>query len=51
MWYTSEVASTLHHAADYGFGTAAENDKVAASFNWHELKTKRDAYIHRLNGI
>ncbi|BEI88364.1 uncharacterized protein CcaverHIS019_0110820 [Cutaneotrichosporon cavernicola] len=51
MWYTSEEASSLRHAAAYGFGNAEENDKIVASFNWPKLKKKRDAYIERLNGI
>lgn len=51
MWYTSEVADTLRNAASYGFGNDETNYAIADSFNWHKLKTKRDAYIHRLNGI
>ncbi|GMK57588.1 hypothetical protein CspeluHIS016_0404220 [Cutaneotrichosporon spelunceum] len=51
MWYTSEEANAIRHAAAYGFGTAEEGNKIAASFNWPKLKEKRDAYIHRLNGI
>lgn len=51
MWYTSEMASSLRHAASYGFGDDAENDRIADSFEWSKLKAKRDAYIHRLNGI
>lgn len=51
MWYTSEMASSIRHAASYGFGDQSENDAIAESFNWHKLKTKRDEYIKRLNGI
>jgi glutathione reductase (NADPH) len=51
MWYTSEMAESLRKAASYGFGDDAENHKIAASFDWPKLKAKRDAYIHRLNGI
>ncbi|KAL1408258.1 Glutathione reductase [Vanrija albida] len=51
MWYTSEVASALRKAASYGFGDDATNYKIAEGFDWHKLKEKRDAYIHRLNGI
>lgn len=51
MWYTSEVADTLRIADQYGFGNAKENNSIAGSFNWASLKTKRDAYIKRLNGI
>lgn len=51
MWYTSEEASAIRHAANYGFGDAATGEKLADSFDWPKLKQKRDAYIKRLNGI
>lgn len=51
MWYTSEEASSIRHAACYGFGEDEANKKIAASFDWPKLKKKRDAYIERLNGI
>lgn len=51
MWYTAEVADGLRHAASYGFGSEAEDKKIADNFNWPYLKQKRDAYIKRLNGI
>lgn len=51
MWYTSEMAESLRKAAGYGFGDEETNNKIAASFSWEKLKEKRDAYIHRLNGI
>ncbi|RSH88009.1 Glutathione reductase [Apiotrichum porosum] len=51
MWYTSEVADALRNAASYGFGSDEVNYGIANSFEWPKLKAKRDAYIHRLNGI
>src|SRR6185437_3098267 len=46
MWNASMIADCLVDAADYGFrlGTAQAHD-------WMLLKSKRDAYIARLNGI
>lgn len=51
MWYTAEVADGIRHASSYGFGSEAEDKKIADNFNWPYLKQKRDAYIKRLNGI
>jgi len=45
MWYGASIAHTLHDAADYGFTVRRE------SFDWASLKTARDAYVARLNGI
>jgi len=45
MWYASHLAHDLHHAADYGY----ELDIIG--HDWGALKARRDAYIHRLNGI
>lgn len=45
MWYTAEHAHHLNHAADYGF------DVTVGAHNWSALKSRRDAYIKRLNGI
>jgi glutathione reductase (NADPH) len=45
MWNAAGVASSLADAGDYGFNvTVGSND-------WPLLKTKRDAYVLRLNGI
>ncbi|KAG9319828.1 hypothetical protein KVV02_002831 [Mortierella alpina] len=41
MWNTA-----IHDAKEYGFP-----DVGPATFDWHTLKHKRDAYIKRLNGI
>jgi len=45
MWNAATVASSLRDAGDYGF------DVKAAANDWGLLKTKRDAYVLRLNGI
>lgn len=45
MWYTAQHAHQFHHAADYGF------DVVVNGHDWGALKSRRDAYIKRLNGI
>jgi glutathione reductase (NADPH) len=45
MWNAAGVALSVSDAADYGFDV-----KVGAA-DWGLLKTKRDAYVQRLNGI
>ncbi|MDH3416784.1 MAG: glutathione-disulfide reductase [Gammaproteobacteria bacterium] len=45
MWYSAHHAHQLHHAPDYGF------DIVVNGHDWGALKSRRDAYIKRLNGI
>lgn len=45
MWYASDMASKLRIAQDYGFSV------TPSAFDWAGFKTKRDAYIKRLNGI
>ncbi|CDK29141.1 unnamed protein product [Kuraishia capsulata CBS 1993] len=49
MWYTSDMASKLRIAKEYGFGQV--EPEYANSFDWARIKQKRDAYIARLNGI
>src|SRR5215475_16044397 len=46
MWNAADIADGLEDAADYGFrlGTPEAHD-------WALLKTKRDAYVARLNSI
>ena len=46
MWNAADIADGLEDAADYGFrlGPAEPHD-------WALLKTKRDAYVARLNTI
>ena len=45
MWYTAQHAHQFHHAADYGF------DIDVRGHDWAGLKSRRDAFIKRLNGI
>ncbi len=45
MWNAASIAEALHFAPDYGF------DVDAKSFDWGKVKTGRDAYVARLNGI
>ncbi len=45
MWYAAEHAHRMHHAPDYGF------DVRVHGHDWGALKSRRDAYIRRLNGI
>ncbi len=45
MWNAAHTADALHRAADYGFQVGP------AALDWGELKSRRDAYIRRLNGI
>ncbi|KDQ18532.1 hypothetical protein BOTBODRAFT_28918 [Botryobasidium botryosum FD-172 SS1] len=48
MWYAADAAERLRAAASYGFGEKTES---IPAFDWANFKTKRDAYIRRLNGI
>ncbi|XP_054648437.1 glutathione reductase, mitochondrial isoform X2 [Dunckerocampus dactyliophorus] len=45
MWNAAVHAEYLHDHADYGF------DVGSVHFSWEALKTKRDAYVRRLNHI
>ena len=45
MWYTADHAHHFEHAANYGF------DIDVRGHDWRALKSRRDAYIKRLNGI
>ncbi|KAF8418601.1 hypothetical protein EV426DRAFT_679512 [Tirmania nivea] len=45
-WNAADLAERIHDAKDYGFSI-----QHTAEFNWPYFKKKRDAYIHRLNGI
>jgi glutathione reductase (NADPH) len=47
MWNTADMAEHLRDAPQYGFNIPGG----VPSFEWPTLKKKRDAYIHRLNGI
>jgi len=45
MWYAAHYAHELHHAADYGYEVSVKGH------DWAALKTRRDAYVARLNDI
>ena len=45
MWNAASMSEFLHDAKGYGFETGD------VSFDWSSIKTKRDQYIERLNGI
>lgn len=45
MWNTSRIADILDHAAGYGF------DIDIRGFDWATIKSARDAYVSKLNGI
>jgi glutathione reductase (NADPH) len=45
MWYTASHMHHFEHARDYGF------DVEVRGHDWAELKSSRDAYVRRLNGI
>ena len=45
MWYAAHHAHQMHHAKDYGYDVAVNGH------DWRALKSNRDAYIRRLNGI
>ena len=45
MWNAADLGSALHDAADYGFQLELRG------MDWDRLKTQRDAYVHRLNGL
>jgi glutathione reductase (NADPH) len=46
MWNAADIADGLEDAADYGFRLGA-----GEPHDWALLKSKRDAYVARLNGI
>lgn len=45
MWYASHLSHDMAHATDYGY------DVHVKGHDWHALKSRRDAYVERLNGI
>lgn len=47
MYCASSIAETIREAPSYGFEGLPKNPV----FNWQAFKVKRDAFIHRLNGI
>lgn len=51
MWYASDLATRITHAHEYGLFEDLPLTKENLKFDWSAFKKKRDAYIHRLNGI
>ncbi|EDO15143.1 hypothetical protein Kpol_397p2 [Vanderwaltozyma polyspora DSM 70294] len=51
MWYTSDLAGKIQHGHGYNLYEELPIDKEHLTFNWPAFKEKRDAYVHRLNGI
>ncbi len=49
FWYASDLASKIKQAKEYGFTDV--DPSLPNNFNWELFKEKRDAYVHRLNGI
>ncbi len=45
MWNTAHMAQMLSQAREYGFTISN------SGFDWSTVKSKRDAYVKRLNGI
>lgn len=45
LWHAAEIAHALRMAPDYGFDTRP------TQLDWAQLKTRRDAYLRRLNRI
>lgn len=45
MWNGADLAAGLHDAPEYGF------QLTTTGFDWPLMKSKRDAYVLRLNGI
>jgi pyruvate/2-oxoglutarate dehydrogenase complex dihydrolipoamide dehydrogenase (E3) component len=45
MWNAANTAHALHDAPDYGF------DLDLSGHDWAALKSSRDAYVERLNGV
>ncbi|MGD1976794.1 MAG: glutathione-disulfide reductase [Gammaproteobacteria bacterium] len=45
MWNAATIAHALHDAEDYGFSVSV------GGHDWGELKSRRDAYVERLNHI
>ena len=50
MWYAADISERLRAAASYGFPDAVST-VAPLKFDWPTFKSKRDAYVKRLNGI
>ncbi|CCH62659.1 hypothetical protein TBLA_0H03780 [Henningerozyma blattae CBS 6284] len=51
MWYASDLATRVQQANEYGLYQGVKLDSKTLTFNWEQFKSKRDAYVERLNGI
>src|SRR3982751_4675940 len=49
MWNAGQLGHALYDAREYGFDVTVP--RPDAWHDWPTLKTKRDAYVARLNGI
>lgn len=50
MWYAADMAHKKHQMKSYGLSD--DSGEVSfGDFEWSTIKQKRDAYVHRLNGI
>lgn len=50
MWYAANLASKVSHLHNYGL-EKTQRSIGYGDFDWAKIKDKRDAYVHRLNGI
>lgn len=50
MWYAADLAHRRSHLKAYGLSQEDGHVKYG-DFDWALIKTKRDAYVERLNGI
>ena len=50
MWYAADLAHKKHDLYPYKLSQQEESVKYG-DFDWAGFKQKRDAYVHRLNGI
>lgn len=48
MWHAADLREKLHQSAAYGFKHLSDEEM---KIDWPTLKSKRDKYIQRLNGI
>mgnify|MGYP001164515431 FL=1 len=51
MWNASDLATRVQQANEYGLYRQFPLNKENLTFDWAYFKEKRDAYVHRLNGI
>eukprot|EP00939_MAST-03C_sp_MAST-3C-sp1_P001351 g1351.t1 len=51
MYNAAAISDALRDAKEFGFSFGHRSSPPLLSFDYPELKRRRDAYIHRLNGI